>query len=92
MQIYFNSTHNALKYAGPVNDASKFKVMFRDNTAVNDQIVHFYDRSLKIFRITDIAEIIISRYGSKSNSILVDVLEYDMRSTRTSIVKKWEIE
>ena len=92
MQIYFNSTHNALKYAGPVNDASKFKVMFRDSTAFNDQIVHFYDRSLKIFRITNIAEIIISRYGSKSNSILVDVLEYDMRSTRTSIVKKWEIE
>ena len=63
-----------------------------DSTAVNDQIVHFYDRSLKICRITNIAEIIISRYGAKSNSILVDVMEYDMRSTRTSIVKKWEIE
>ena len=62
------------------------------STAVNDQIVHFYDRSLKICRITNIAEIIISRYGAKSNSILVDVMEYDMRSTRTSIVKKWEIE
>ena len=62
------------------------------STAVNDQIVHFYDRSLKISRITNIAEIIISRYGAKSNSILVDVMEYDMRSTRTSIVKKWEIE
>ena len=61
-------------------------------TAVNDQIVHFYDRSLKICRITNTAEIIISRYGAKSNSILVDVMEYDMRSTRTSIVKKWEIE
>ena len=62
------------------------------STAVNDQIVHFYDRSLKICRITNIAEIITSRYGAKSNSILVDVVEYDMRSTRTSIVKKWEIE
>ena len=62
------------------------------STAVNDQIVHFYDRSLKICRITNIADIIISRYGAKSNSILVDVMEYDMRSTRTSIVKKWEIE
>ena len=62
------------------------------STAVNDQIVHFYDRSLKICRITNIAEVIISRYGAKSNSILVDVMEYDMRSTPTSIVKKWEIE
>ena len=63
-----------------------------NSTVVNDQIVHFYDRSLKICRITNISEIIISRYGAKSNSILVDVMEYDMRSTRTSIVKKWEIE
>ena len=62
------------------------------STAVDDQIAHFYDRSLKICRITNIAEIITSRYGAKSNSILVDVMEYDMRSTRTSIVKKWEIE
>ena len=62
------------------------------STAVNDQIFHFYDRSLKICRITNIADIIISRYGTKSNLILVDVMEYDMRSTRTSIVKKWEIE
>ena len=30
------------------------------STAVNDQIFHFYDRSLKICRITNIAEIIIS--------------------------------
>ena len=67
--------------------------MFLPNsTAVNDQIVHFYDKSLKICRITNIAEIIISRYGAKSNSNLVDVMEYDMRSTRTSIVKRWEIE
>ena len=66
--------------------------MFFLSTAVNDQIVHFYDRSLKICRITNIAEIIISRYGAKSNSILVDVMDYDMRSTRTSIVKKLEIE
>ena len=58
------------------------------STAVNDQIVHFYDRSLKICRITTIAEIIICRYGAKSNSILVDVMEYELRSTRTSIVKK----
>ena len=58
------------------------------STAVNDQIVHFYDRSLKICPITNIAEIIKSRYGSKTNSILVDVMEYDKRSTRTSIVKK----
>ena len=58
------------------------------STAVNDQIFHFYDRSLKICRITNIAEIIISWYGAKSNSILVDVMEYDMRSTRTSIVKR----
>ena len=62
------------------------------STAVNDQIVHFYDKSLKICCITNIAEIIISRYGAKSNSILVDVMEYDMCSTRTSIVKMWEIE
>ena len=34
-----------------------------NSTAVNDQIVHFYDKSLKICRITNIAEIIISRYG-----------------------------
>ena len=60
-------------------------------TAVNDQIVHFYDKSLKICRITSIPEIIISRYGAKSNSILVNVMEYDMHSTCTSIVKKWEI-
>ena len=54
---------------------SFMQTYFTDNlysTAVNDQIVHFYDRSLKICRITNIAEIIISRYGSKSNSILVD--------------------
>ena len=51
-----------------------------------------YDKSLKICRITNVAEIIISRYGAKSNSILVDIMEYDMRSKRTSIVKKWEIE
>ena len=38
---------------------------------------------LKICGITNVAEIIISRYGAKSNSILVDVMEYDMRSTRT---------
>ena len=63
-----------------------------NSTAVNDQIVHFYDRRLKICRITNIAEIIISTYGAKSNSILVDVMEYDMRSTRASVVKKWEIE
>ena len=56
------------------------------------KIVHFYDKRLKICRITNIAEIIISRYGAKSNSILVDVMEYDMRSTRTSIVKMWQIE
>ena len=62
------------------------------STTVNDQIVHVYDKSLKICRILNIAEIIISRYGAKSNSILVDVMEYDMRSTRTSIIKKWEIE
>ena len=61
------------------------------STAVNEQIVHFYDRSLKICHITNIAEIITSRYGAKSNSILVDVMEYDMRSTRASIAKKWEI-
>ena len=61
------------------------------STAVNEQIVHLYDRSLKICCITNIAEIIISRYGAKSNSILVDVMEYDMRSTRTSIVKRWEV-
>ena len=67
-------------------------VLLNISTAVNDQIVHFYDRSLKICRSTNIAEIIISRYGAKSNSILVDVMEYDVRSTRTSIVKKWEIE
>ena len=60
------------------------------STAVSDQIVHFYDRSLKICHITNIAEIIISRYGTKSSSVLVDVMEYDMRSAR--IVKKWEIE
>ena len=51
------------------------------------KIVHFYDKSLKICRITNIAEIIISGYGAKSNSILVDVMEYVMeyimRSTRT---------
>ena len=70
----------------------QFRIPYDFSTAVNDQIGHFYDRSLKICRITNIAEIIISRYGSKSNSILVDVMEYDMRSTRTSIVKKWEIE
>ena len=64
----------------------------QSSTAVNDQIVQFYDRSLKICRITNIADIINSRYGAKSNSILVDAVEYDMRSTRTSIVKKWEIE
>ena len=68
------------------------KEVWKVSTAGNDQIVHFYDRSLKICRITNIAELIISRYGAKSNSILVDVMEYDMRSTRTSIVKKWEIE
>ena len=45
-----------------------------------------------ICRITNIAEIIISEYGTRSNSILVDVMEYDMRSTGTSIVKMWEIE
>ena len=64
----------------------------QSSTAVNDQIVHYYDRNLKICRITNIAEIIISRYGAKSNSILVDVMEYDKRSTRTSIVKMWKIE
>ena len=63
-----------------------------NSTAVNDQIVHFYDKNLKICRITNFAELIISRYGANSNSILVDVMEYDMSSTRTSIVKKWEIE
>ena len=47
---------------------------------------------MKICRITNIAEKIISRYGAKSNSILVDVMQYDMCSTHTSIVKKWEIE
>ena len=61
------------------------------STAVNDQIVRFCDRSLKICHITNIAEIMISRYEAKSNSILVNVMEYDMRSTRASIVKKWEI-
>ena len=57
-------------------------------TAVSNQIVHFYDRGLRICRITNIAEIIIPRYGAKSNSILVDVMEYDMRCTHTSIIKK----
>ena len=48
---------------------------------------------MKSCRITNIAEITISGYGAKSNSILVDVMEYDMRSTRTSsFVKMWEIE
>ena len=60
---------------------------YSSSTAVNDQIVHFYDRSLKICRITNIAEIIISRYGAKPNSTVVDVMEYDMRSIRTSIEK-----
>ena len=55
------------------------------------KIVHFYDKSLKICCITNIAEIIISGYRAKSNSILVDVMEYDMCSTCTSIVKMWEI-
>ena len=69
---------------------NKMNLVYCSSTAVNDQIVHFYDRSLKICR--SIAEIIISRYEAKSISILVDVMEYDMRSTRISIVKKWEIE
>ena len=42
------------------------------STAVNDQIVYFCDKSLKICRITNIAEIIISRYGAKSN-LMIDV-------------------
>ena len=81
------------------NGGNNFNALLNDtrehnlpSTAVNDQIVHFYDKNLKICRITNIAEIIISRYGAKSDSTLVDVMEYDMRSTRTSIVKRWEIE
>ena len=73
-----------------MNLAQKNNLTYIHSTAVNDQIVHSYDRSLKICRITNIAEIIISSYGAKSNSILVDVMEYDMHSTRTSIEKKWE--
>ena len=52
-------------------------------------IVHFF-MIIKIY--ANIAEIIISGYRANSNSILVDVMEYDMRSTRTSIVKRCEIE
>ena len=79
------------RYNGLFSD-NQFDAFSTSSTAVNDQIVHFYDRSFKICCVTNIAEIIISRYGAKSNSILVDVMEYDMHSIRTSIVKKWEIE
>ena len=91
MRVTTTSTSHIIGFQNLTNQIMPSNIL-SISTAVNDQIVHFYDRSLKICRINNIAEIIISRYGAKSNSILVNVMEYDMRSTRTSIVKKWEIE
>ena len=65
--------------------------MFYVVQLLTTKIVHFYDKSLKTCHITNIAKIIISRYGAKSNSFLVDVMKCEMRSSHTSIAKKWEI-
>ena len=69
-----------LKYLGALSLKGKRKrfvwknekrIRFPHGTSLATVLnVHFYDRSLKICRITNIAEIIISRYGAKSNLIL----------------------
>ena len=49
--------------------------------ALMGKSAHCYDKNLKTCHITNITKTIISGHEAKPNSISVDVLEYDMRST-----------